>query len=145
MITSATLTLDEIISSDGLHDEAVMNVALRLPPGLQADVLKQNMRDWCNGAQLEFHPGDPPFQAEKNTLLVRALLRAIRAQGGRPRFKLKTGTSDMNVVGPAWACPCVAYGPGDASLDHTPREHIEIEEFLRGVEVLAHTLEILAG
>ncbi|MCP4517082.1 MAG: acetyl-lysine deacetylase, partial [Delftia sp.] len=29
-------------SSDGLHDEAIMNVALRLPPGLQADVLKQN-------------------------------------------------------------------------------------------------------
>ncbi|UCG88391.1 MAG: M20/M25/M40 family metallo-hydrolase, partial [Gemmatimonadota bacterium] len=83
--------------------------------------------------------------AEKNTPLVRALLRAVRAEGGQPRFKLKTGTSDMNVVGPAWGCPIVAYGPGDASLDHTPNEHVEIEEFLRGVDVLAQALQALAG
>ncbi|NIU62369.1 MAG: M20/M25/M40 family metallo-hydrolase, partial [Pseudomonas stutzeri] len=64
--------------------------------------------------------------------------------GGKPRFKLKTGTSDMNVVGPAWGCPIVAYGPGDSALDHTPREHIEIEEYQRGIEVLARALEALA-
>jgi LysW-gamma-L-lysine carboxypeptidase len=132
-------------SSDGLQDEAAMKIALRLPPGLEAEALKQDLRDRCNSAQLEFYPSDPPFQAQKNTVLVRALLRAIRAQGGRPRFKLKTGTSDMNVVGPAWACPIVAYGPGDSSLDHTPREHIKVQEFLRGVEVLAQALHTLAG
>jgi acetylornithine deacetylase/succinyl-diaminopimelate desuccinylase-like protein len=47
------------------------------------------------------------------------------------------------VVGPAWGCPIVAYGPGDSSLDHTPNEHIEIEEFLRGIDVLAQALEAL--
>jgi LysW-gamma-L-lysine carboxypeptidase len=47
-------------------------------------------------------------------------------------------------VGPAWGCPIVAYGPGDSSLDHTPDEHIEIDEFLRTIDVLAHTLETLA-
>ena len=45
-------------------------------------------------------------------------------QGGTPRFTLKLGTSDMTVVGPAWGCPIVTYGPGDASLDHTPEERI---------------------
>jgi len=98
-----------------------------------------------HGAELTFPYGESPFRAEKNTPLVRALLRAIRAEGGRPRFKLKTGTSDMNIVGPAWGCPIVAYGPGDAALDHTPNEHIEIEEFRRGVGVLARALETLAG
>lgn len=89
--------------------------------------------------------GDPPFEAERNTPVVRALLRAIRAQGGTPRFKLKTGTSDMNVWGPAWGCPIVAYGPGDSALDHTPHEHIDIGEFLRGVDVLTGALELLGG
>ena len=51
----------------------------------------------------------------------------------------------MNVVGPAWGCPIVAYGPGDSSLDHTPHEHIQIEEFLRGVDVLSHALETLGN
>jgi LysW-gamma-L-lysine carboxypeptidase len=73
------------------------------------------------------------------------MLRSIRQAGGRPRFKLKTGTADMNIVGPAWGCPIVAYGPGDSSLDHTPGEHIEIVEFRKAVDVLVNALEILSG
>ena len=130
--------------SDGLNDGVTMNIVTRLPPGVEASGLQQRIQSWCNGAQVRFYPSDPPFQAEKNTPLVRAMLRAIRAEGGRPRFKLKTGTSDMNIVGPAWDCPIVAYGPGDSSLDHTPEEHIEIEEFRRAVDVLARALGSLA-
>jgi LysW-gamma-L-lysine carboxypeptidase len=51
----------------------------------------------------------------------------------------------MNVVGPAWKCPIVAYGPGDSALDHTPDEHIEIGEFLKGVSVLVNALEHLTS
>jgi LysW-gamma-L-lysine carboxypeptidase len=131
-------------SSDGLTDRVAMHIVTRLPPGLDVSELKREMRAWCNGAQLRFYPSDPPFQAEKNSPLVRAMLRAIRAEGGRPRFKLKSGTSDMNIVGPAWGCPTLAYGPGDSSLDHTPDEHIVIEEFHRGVRVLARALCVLA-
>ena len=132
-------------SSDGLHDSAEINGVVRLPPGTDVADLKRRMRTWCNGAKLSFLNSDPPFRAEKNTPPVRALLRAIRAEGGRPRFKLKTGTSDMNVVGPAWGCPIVAYGPGDSSLDHTPDEHIDVREFRRGINVLARALEALGG
>ncbi len=113
--------------SDGLDDGVEMNIVVRIPPGIEAADLEQKMLAWCNGAKLSFPGSDLPFRSEKNTPPVRALLRAIRAEGGRPRFKLKTGTSDMNVVGPAWGCPIVAYGPGDSSLDHTPDEHIDVK------------------
>jgi LysW-gamma-L-lysine carboxypeptidase len=129
--------------SDGLDDGVEMSIVLRLPPGVEATDLEQKIAAWCNGARLSFPGSDPPFQSGKNTPPVRALLRAIRAEGGRPRFKLKTGTSDMNVVGPAWGCPIVAYGPGDAALDHTPHEYIEIEEFRQGISVMARALETL--
>jgi LysW-gamma-L-lysine carboxypeptidase len=129
--------------SDGLDDGVEMNVVIRLPPKTDGADLERKMRAWCNGARLSFPGSDPPFRAEKNTAPARALLRAIRAEGGRPRFKVKTGTSDMNVVGPAWGCPIVAYGPGDSSLDHTPEEHIEIDEFRHGVEVLVRALQML--
>jgi len=131
--------------SDGLADGVEMNIVVRLPPGADVSDLKQKMRGWCNGARLSFPGSTPPFRSEKNTPPVRALLRAIRAEGGRPRFKLKTGTSDMNTVGPAWGCPIVAYGPGDSSLDHTPDEYIEVEEFQRAINVLHQALEILAS
>lgn len=78
--------------------------------------------------------------ADKNTPLARALLAGIRREGGKPGYLLKTGTSDMNVVGPAWGCPIAAYGPGDSSLDHTPEEHIELEEYLRAIRVLEGAL-----
>jgi LysW-gamma-L-lysine carboxypeptidase len=49
----------------------------------------------------------------------------------------------MNVVGPVWDCPIVAYGPGDSRLDHTAEEHIRIDEYRRSISVLARALEML--
>ena len=130
---------------DGLQEGVEMRIGLRLPPGVDVEPLAHRMRTWADGAELAFPYVEPSFQAEKNTPLVRALLRAIRAEGGRPRFKRKTGTSDMNVVGPAWGCPIAAYGPGDSRLDHTPEERLSLEEFRRAIHVLTSALEDLAA
>ncbi len=131
--------------SDGIEERVEMEIVLRLPIGISQAGLQRELRNWAGGAELEFPYTEPPFRAEKNIPPVRALLRSIRAAGGRPRFKLKTGTSDMNVVGPAWGCPIVAYGPGDSALDHAPDEHIDLVEFNKGIEILARALEIWAG
>lgn len=131
--------------SDGLNDYVEMNIVARIPPNFNVDALQSHMEAWSNGAELRLLGSDPAYTSGKNTPPVRALLRAIRARGGQPHFKLKTGTSDMNTVGPVWECPIVAYGPGDSSLDHTPKEHIEADEFHRSIAVLTHALEILAS
>lgn len=55
----------------------------------------------------------------------------------------KTGTSDMNVVSEVWNCPIIAYGPGDSRLDHTPDEHIDLDEYVRAVRVLELALQTL--
>ena len=133
--------------ADGLREWADLRVGLRLPPAcdlaaLQADLTA--LAQQVNAAQasftLTFSGQEPAYVADKNTPLARALLTGIRQEGGRPGYLLKTGTSDMNVVGPAWRCPILAYGPGDSSLDHTPEEHIEIEEYLRAIRVLERAL-----
>jgi LysW-gamma-L-lysine carboxypeptidase len=85
----------------------------------------------------------PAYLGEKNTPLVRAFLAGIRAQGGQPRFVVKTGTADLNLAAPAWGCPAVAYGPGDSNLDHTPNEHILLEDYQHSVDVLQGVLEQL--
>lgn len=137
-------TLREIRSDeDGLAKQVYMRVGLRLPVGIDLDDLKVKIRGMANGADLRFPYYELPFLSERNTPPARALLRAIRAEGGRPRFKVKTGTADTNVIAPAWGCPVVAYGPGDAALDHTPDEHIEVEEYLRGIRVLERVLSDL--
>ncbi len=129
--------------SNGLEDYITMNVRLRTPPELNCDDLKARIRQWADAAAVEFPYMAPAVRSEKNSPLVRAFLRSIRAAGGKPRFKLKTGSADMNVVGPVWGCPIVAYGPGDSSLDHTPDEHVEIDEYLRAIDVLESVLRRL--
>ena len=134
-------TLHKITTHNGgFEEEAVMHMTLRIPFGLDVPALKEQMRRWAEGAAIGFSGEDVPFKAGKNNPLVRAFLRAIRARGGRPTFKLKLGTSDMNTVGPVWNCPIVAYGPGDSTLDHTPEEHIYVQEFYKAIEVMEEVI-----
>ncbi|KPL82556.1 hypothetical protein SE15_10550 [Thermanaerothrix daxensis] len=131
--------------SNGFEERAQLQIGLRLPPGLERPELEALLTAAANGDTWLIEDFIPAYRAEKNTPLVRAFLAAIRAQGGRPSFTLKSGTSDMNLAAPAWGCPTLAYGPGDSSLDHTPYEHIEVEEYLKAVEVLSHALRGLAS
>ena len=125
---------------DGLTDEAVLSIGLRLPPGLDVELLLERIRSISAPAQIVIDGLQEGYRTTKQSALVPPFLRAIRAQGSAPRFTLKLGTSDMNVVGPAWTCPIVAYGPGDSSLDHTPEERIEIADYLRAIQVLKDVL-----
>jgi hypothetical protein len=52
----------------------------------------------------------------------------------------KSGTADLNIVGPRWNCPAVGYGPGDSALDHTPEERLSLEEFARSIHVIGEVL-----
>lgn len=125
--------------SDGFFESAELRLNFRLPPGVSYESLHHLLTDaiCCDeNASFHLHDFDLAFRGEKNSPLVRAFLPAIRKQGGQPAFVFKSGTADMNVVGPAWQCPILAYGPGNSSLDHTPEEHILISEYLKGIQVL---------
>lgn len=122
-------------------------VGFRLPPGLAPEDLLASLPPWQAepGVTLlpHAHEAVPAHVADPATPLVRSFLHGIRAAGGRPRFKHKTGTSDMNVVGPLWGCPILAYGAGDSRLDHTPDEHVPVRDLERSVRVLEAALRRL--
>ncbi len=145
-------------TGDGLRERVELRMGFRLPLDLDGAALTAILHDLARleegadeaAAELEAHAtvtvaeALPAFRGERTSPLVRAFLPAIRAAGGKPRFKVKTGTADMNIVGPAWGCPIVAYGPGDSKLDHTPNERIEVAEYLRAIDILADALTNLA-
>jgi LysW-gamma-L-lysine carboxypeptidase len=142
--TTLTPTLREMhAGGNGLRDDAVMSIGLRLPPGVDTDRLEVRLRQIAGSAEIEVNGIQHGFRSPKQTPLVPPFLRAIRAAGGSPRFTLKLGTSDMTIVGPAWQCPMVTYGPGDAALDHTPEERISLEDYGRAIRVLRDVLVAL--
>jgi LysW-gamma-L-lysine carboxypeptidase len=130
-------------TADGLTEVARLDLGLRLPPGVDVEGLITAVRGLATGTEVTVDGFQHGYRSDKRSPLSPPFLRAIRAEGGTPRFNVKLGTSDMNVVGPVWGCPIVAYGPGDASLDHTPNEHIVLDEYLRGIRVLASVLASL--
>ena len=147
-----TPSLESLVTDrDGAFGSASLRMGFRLSPDDDpaalpkslTEVLESCMSDAPAGANLEckFTGAELAHKSSKATSLVRAFLKAVRGAGGDPRFVLKTGTSDMNVVAPGWPdTPIVAYGPGDSALDHTPEEHIELEDYLRAIDVLRAVL-----
>jgi len=140
-----------VTASDGLSDRATLSLDWRLPPGCPEGEPERLIAETARAhtaARLEvsWQAGSTAngFLAPKNNALVRAFLAAIRDGGGGPRFKLKSGTSDMNLAGPAWGCPVLAYGPGDSSLDHTPEERLDLSEYGQAIRVWERALESLA-
>lgn len=161
-------------TDDQMHDHVQAQIGIRLPLGFDSDGLLQELAGWATrraGASsvplplptsdapatlqvtgpavtlsLHFHANEVAWRSDRNNALVRSFLAAIRtvAPEAKPSFVVKTGTSDMNVVGPAWQCPILAYGPGDSTLDHTPHEHLVLDEYWQAVRVLEEALRTFA-
>lgn len=127
---------------EGVNGAAEMTIAFRLPPGIDPRDVAAKL-EIVEGATITTRGAERAFTADKNSALSRVFRRAIRARGGSPRFLYKTGTSDMNIAGPGWDCPIVAYGPGDSALDHKPDEHIDLDEYLLAIDALTAVLESL--
>jgi LysW-gamma-L-lysine carboxypeptidase len=157
-----------------IHDTVEAQIAWRLPLGVDVNALVAEMLTWTaehvgaappaaavfaqqgdtvtvagtrSTLTFRFRGWEPPWRADRQNGLVRSFLTAIRSidPAAQPSFVVKTGTSDMNVVGPLWRCPILAYGPGDSALDHTPHEHLSLDEYARAVNVLESALRAFGG
>jgi LysW-gamma-L-lysine carboxypeptidase len=162
-------------TTDDMMETVDAQFAWRLPTGVDAETLVADFLTWAAGhlgaaaplvhasraiagerlaldgsrtqLTLAFRGWERPWRGDRQNSLVRSFLTAIRsvAPTVQPGFLVKTGTSDMNVVGPLWRCPIVAYGPGDSALDHTPHEHVSLDEYWRAVNVMETMLRTFAA
>ncbi|MDP7080924.1 MAG: [LysW]-lysine hydrolase [Candidatus Undinarchaeales archaeon] len=127
---------------DGFCEHTDMVIDLRLPVDLDATTLQAFVHDIQGDARVTYSRMEAPVRVGKGNRLVTSFMRAIRSNDGKVTFKLKSGTSDMNVL-QAYNVPMVTYGPGDATLDHTPDEHLDLDEYERAVSVLTAVLKML--
>ena len=130
---------------DGLTLHATLEAGLRLPPDVDPHALAARLTATApDGVALTCTGHEAAAVSSRNDAVARALCAGIRARGVRPRPKLKTGTADFNVVAPHWRCPIAAYGPGDSALDHTPIEHLFLDDYRHSIDVLTHAIGMLA-
>ncbi|GAB5491032.1 MAG: [LysW]-lysine hydrolase [Phototrophicaceae bacterium] len=135
-------TLQEINSGhEGAYGWSRALIGFRIPPTITPQEIEADLQ--AENGTVRAYGHEIACVADKNSVLSRAFRGAIRANGGSPRFVHKTGTADMNIVAPVWDCPIVAYGPGDSALDHTPNEHLNLDEYCRAIDVLSDALSRL--
>ncbi len=141
MFTSISARLMEIsTTSDGLEDHTAMRYDLRLPVGLDTERFVRSIKALGPEYSVELSKVVNGVRTERSGKLTSSFVRAIRRNGGSPRFILKTGSSDMNVL-QAFDVPILSYGPGDQRLDHTPEEHISLEEHRLAIDILTSVLD----
>jgi [amino group carrier protein]-lysine/ornithine hydrolase len=124
----------------GDAETARVEVDFRLPPSLSTGELLRAMPKAAGAAPPAISIRVEPIEVDRSNPVVTSLLDGIRAAGGRPTLWRKSGTSDLNLVVPAWRVPGAAYGPGEAHLDHSDRESIREADLRRSVLVLREAI-----
>ena len=138
--TAASGTLVRL-SGDLGGAEAVIDC--RVPPGFDFEAFEQHVRASADGT-VRFDERVAAVRRRPSDVVASVLRAAIKTHGGEPVMKLRTGTSFMNTAD-AWGVPMATYGPGDAHLDHTSDEHIELSELVRSITVLSTALGRIAA
>ncbi len=137
--------------TSSVPDLCTLNVDLRLPPkikcGKAVEIVSNLIEDFLRenpelSVDLKATNRVEPYVAKRNTVLMKSLRDAIFDETGEEaRLIRKTGTGDMNIFGLHFNVPVATYGPGDSSLSHTFKEHIEISDYLTGIKIYKRTVE----
>ncbi len=134
----------KIISIDSINDDFTdivnLQINMRIPVGFKIQNIKKFIKENTNDAIINYSGYEEAVKVNKNNILVTNFIGAIRELGGEPKFKVKMGTSDMNILH-KYMVPIVTYGPGDSTLDHTPIEHINLDDYAKSVYILKNVIE----
>ncbi|MFD4555695.1 M20/M25/M40 family metallo-hydrolase [Streptomyces sp. NPDC058469] len=133
-----------LVALDGDLTHARVEISCRVPIGFDRNGFLDWLRELAGSDTLTVTESLPAVRSPRTDPVVSALRAGIRRHAGVPTAKVKLGTSDMNVVGPAWNVPIAAYGPGDSRLDHTDEEHVDLAEYMTAIEVLTAAVQELA-
>jgi LysW-gamma-L-lysine carboxypeptidase len=120
-------------------------VDMRIPPQLTTEEVFNSIKDVIDSysrtnprvnIKISSSGKVNPFEIPRDSILVRAFSWAIRkTRKNRVTLLKKTGTADTNEFYSSFKIPMIAYGPGNSHLDHTPNEHIIIDDYLDSIRV----------
>ena len=133
----------------------IITIDMRIPPKTTCSQVLDKVREVVSRFEsdisfpkfrMDVFETTEPFEAEKSSPLMRAIIRSIiRVRGKRPLLLHKTGTGDMNILGHTLKIPVITYGPGNPHLSHTRREGVEITDYLASIEILQQTVQELSA
>jgi LysW-gamma-L-lysine carboxypeptidase len=152
-VTSSVTKIEGGNEFSTVPSSATLHINLRVPPTLSIETVLDEVHKVVEGyrgdnagvdVRLSVIDSCPPYEADKNSLLVRSIAYAIRrVRKSQAVLVRRTGSGDMNIFGSARRVPVVTYGAGDAHLDHTPDEYVVLDEYLDSIRILCEGVKKL--
>lgn len=140
--------------SSKVPSKCELTLNFRIPPSISSMMLfkeiEKVVKEYTKNLKgviidLEIEDICEPFETDKHSILVNALNWGIRKVRRKTATLLrKTGTGDMNLFGRSMSIPVVTYGAGDARLDHTQYEYVNIDEYIDSIQVYCEGLRKLS-
>lgn len=134
-----TLNLGTLRAGEAVNQvpaSATAELDARYLPGTRADEIIERLRRGAGEPiEIALRSDHAPFEIAPDSRLA---LAAARASGSRT-LGLPYGT-EASKYAPA-GFPCVILGPGEPGLAHTNREHVEVAQLERAVDVYARLIE----
>ena len=83
-------------------------------------------------------------ESKEDELVIQALRGAILNNiEVEPNIIKKTGTTFLNAINIHYGIPSITYGPGDPKLEHSKEDFIEIDEYLKSIEIYSNFFDKL--
>jgi len=129
-----------------------IDIDIRFPFGIKSDqilkkidqVISDIQKDQDIQIEYKILSEIQGFRAPKDSRIALALKQAHQeVVGGYPTFLRKAGTNFMVFLADKYQIPVVSYGPGDSNLGHTSNEHINLDEYLKSIDLLEEFIRIL--
>ncbi|NMB25294.1 MAG: M20 family metallopeptidase [Firmicutes bacterium] len=127
-----------------------LGIDRRLVPGETPEGILEFVDDWLTHKQREGHPwrrgrvfiAEPPFEADLESLLVKALQNSLESIGLDARPQGVAYGTDASKIAKS-GTPCVVFGPGSIAKAHSADEWVDVTTMGPAAEVLIATIQNL--
>ncbi|MGH8068425.1 MAG: M20 family metallopeptidase [Candidatus Entotheonellia bacterium] len=126
-------------------DRCTVTIDLRTLPGMRHEDVLQDIRQTLDGLReaipdfayaIRVMAERAPVASDPHAPIVETALAILEAGGRRETPKATPGfATDASVFQPASGAPFLIFGPGIPQLAHQPNEYVEIDTYLRSIEL----------
>ncbi len=126
-------------------DRCTVTIDLRTLPGMRHEHVVQDIRQMLDGLReaipsfsyaLRIIAERAPVASDAQAPIVETILSILRTHGRQGTPKATPGfATDASVFQPASGVPFLIFGPGIPQLAHQPNEYVQIDTYIKSIEL----------
>jgi succinyl-diaminopimelate desuccinylase len=148
LLDKPTISVGTIVGGNKTNvvpDRCIATLDMRTLPGMRHEDVVQEIRQMLDGLreaipnfkyELRVIADRAPVASDPHAPIVETTLSILEAHGQRAIPQATPGyATDASVFQPASGAPFLIFGPGNPQVIHQPDEYVEVDTYLRSIEL----------